>query len=76
MVGLEMKKAQSLSSEAPGLQRAQTEPGDPEGCEEACGEGAKPLGQRGLSRTLKGAPELTELPRLKKRPMGKPRVDS
>ena len=71
MAGLQMKKAQSLSSGAPGLQRAQTEPGDPEGCEEACGEGAKPLGQWGLSRTLKGAPELTEHPRLKEETHGK-----
>lgn len=66
-----MKKAQSLSSEAPGLQRAGTEPRDPEGCEEVFEEGAKPLGWRGLSRTLKGAPELTEHPRLKEETHGK-----
>lgn len=71
MAGLEMQKAQSLSSGAPGLQRAETEPGDPEGCEEACGEAAKPLGQWGLSRTLKGTPELTEHPRLKEETHGK-----
>lgn len=47
------------------------EPRDPEGCEEVFGEGAKPLGRQGLGRTLKGAPELTEHPRLKEETHGK-----
>ena len=53
MVGLEMKKAQSLSSEAPGLQRAQTEPGE-RGVKRPVGREQNPSGSEAWAEPWRG----------------------